>query len=124
MRSVHARAVYTGTSTKVELKRESWRNIRHLLESGVEFGLMSDHPVTATRRLLMQTRWFTRTGVSRREAIDIITRRNARVIGVEDILGTLDAGRWASFVCWNGDPFDLTSYPVAVYGEGELLYSE
>jgi len=24
----------------------------------------------------------------------------------------------------SGDPFDLTSYPVAVYGEGKLLFSE
>ena len=32
-------------------------------------------------------------------------------------------GKWASFTCWNGDPFDLTAYPVAVYGGGELLFS-
>jgi hypothetical protein len=32
-------------------------------------------------------------------------------------------GKWASFICWRGDPFDLTNYPVAVYGEGNLLYS-
>jgi imidazolonepropionase-like amidohydrolase len=109
---------------KVELKHETWRNIRHLLESEVDFGLMSDHPVTPTRQLFLQTRWFTRAGLSKREAIELVTRRNAEIIGVDGFLGTLDEGKWASFVGWNGDPFDVTSYPVAVYGEGELLFAE
>jgi imidazolonepropionase-like amidohydrolase len=108
---------------KVELKHEDWRNVRYLLESGVEFGLMTDHPVTLARQLLLQTRWFMRAGLSRQQAIELISRRNAQIIGIADRLGTLEKGKWASFVCWNGDPFDLTSYPVAVYGEGELLYS-
>jgi len=109
---------------KVELKHENWRNIRHLLDSGVQFGLMSDHPVTPSRQLFLQTRWFTRAGFSRQEAVELVSRRNAEIIGVDSVLGTLEGGKWASFVCWNGDPFDLTAYPVAVYGEGEMLFSE
>jgi imidazolonepropionase-like amidohydrolase len=109
---------------KVELKHEDWRNVRHLLESGVDFGLMTDHPVTLSRQLLLQTRWFMRAGLSKQQAIELISHRNAKILGIDDRLGALDRGKWASFVCWNGDPFDLASYPVAVFGEGELLYSE
>jgi imidazolonepropionase-like amidohydrolase len=109
---------------KVELKHENWRNVRLLLESGVEFGLMTDHPVTLSRQLLLQTRWFIRAGLSKQQAIELISHRNAKILGLDDRLGTLDRGKWASFVCWNGDPFDLASYPVAVYGEGELLFSD
>jgi imidazolonepropionase-like amidohydrolase len=108
---------------KVELKHEDWRNVRHLLESGVQFGLMTDHPVTLSRQLLLQTRWFIRAGLSKQQAIELISRRNAKILGLDDRLGTLDKNKWASFICWNGDPFDLASYPVAVFGEGELLYS-
>ncbi len=108
---------------KVELKHENWRNIHHLLASKVDFGLMSDHPVTPARQLLMQTRWFTRAGLSKKDAIELISRKNARILGIDDRVGTIEKGKWASFICWNGDPFDLTSYPVAVYGEGELLFS-
>jgi len=109
---------------KVELKHESWRNVRHLLESGVEYGLMSDHPVTPSRQLLLQTRWFLRAGLSKQQAIELLSRKNAEILGINKILGTLEEGKWASFTCWNGDPFELTAYPVAVYGEGELLFSE
>jgi imidazolonepropionase-like amidohydrolase len=108
---------------KVELKHENWRNIRHLMESQVHFGLMTDHPVTPSRQLFLQTRWFTRTGFSRQQAVELVSRKNAEVLGIDDILGTLERGKWASFTCWNKDPFDLTSYPVAVYGEGKLLFS-
>lgn len=109
---------------KVELKHDSWRNIRHLMESGVEYGLMTDNPVNLTRLLFLQTRWFTRLGLSKQHAIELVSRKNAELLGLEGFLGTLDKGKWASFTCWNGDPFDITSYPVAVYGEGELLFSE
>jgi len=109
---------------KVELKHENWRNIRHLLESGVHFGLMTDHPVTLARQLFLQTRWFTRAGLSKQQAVELVTRKNAEVLGIQDILGTLEKGKWASFTCWNKDPFDLTGYPVAVYGEGECLFSD
>ena len=109
---------------KVELKHENWRNIRHLLESGVHFGLMTDHPVTLARQLFLQTRWFTRTGLSKQQAIELVSRKNAEILGIQNILGTLEKGKWASFTCWNKDPFDLTGYPVAVYGEGECLFSD
>jgi len=109
---------------KVELKHENWRNIRHLIGSGVDYGLMTDHPVIPCRTLLLQTRWFTRAGLSKQQAIQLVSSDNARLLGIDNILGTLQKGKWASFTGWNGDPFDLTSYPVASYGEGELLYSE
>ena len=109
---------------KVELKHEHWRNIEHLLDSGVEFALMSDHPVTPARQLLLQTRWFLRSGCTKEEAIEMITRRPAKLLGMDDRMGVLEQGRWASFACWNGDPFDLASYPEAVLGEGEMLFQE
>jgi imidazolonepropionase-like amidohydrolase len=109
---------------KVELKHENWRNIRHLISSGVNFGLMTDHPVVLARQLHLQTRWFIRAGLSKQQAIELITLKNARILGLTPILGTLEKGKWASFVCWNGDPFDLASFPEAVYGEGQLLFSD
>jgi imidazolonepropionase-like amidohydrolase len=111
-------------SYKVELKHEDWRNISHLMASGVQFGLMSDHPVTLARQLFLQTRWFIRAGISKQAAVELVSHQNARVLGIDDRLGTLEQGKWASIVCWSGDPFHMASYPEAVYGEGELLYSE
>ena len=109
---------------KVELKHQNWRNGRHLIESGVQFGLMTDHPVTPARTLFLQTRWLTRCGLSRQQAVELVSRGNAELLGVDDVLGTLAKGKWASLACWNGDPFDVTSYPVAVYGEGARVFGD
>ncbi|MCX5800794.1 MAG: amidohydrolase family protein [Candidatus Eisenbacteria bacterium] len=113
-----------GFAYKVELKHDSWRNVLHLVKSGVEYGLMTDHPFCLARQLFPQTRWFTRAGLSKQQAIELVSRKNAELIGIDKMLGTLDKGKWASFVCWSGDPFDMVSYPQVVYGEGELLFSE
>jgi imidazolonepropionase-like amidohydrolase len=107
---------------KVELKHETWRNINYLIQSGVKFGIMSDHPVTPARQILLQTRWFLRAGFSKQGAIELVSRKNAEILGVQKELGTLEQGKWASFICWNGDPFHLTSYPEAVYAEGQLCF--
>lgn len=109
---------------KVELKHDNWRNIKHLLDSGVEFGLMSDHPVVPARQIFLQTRWFIRCGLSRQTAIELLSRKNAKLLGISKILGTLEKGKWASFVCYHSDPFDMVSYPVSVYGEGNLLFAD
>ena len=107
---------------KVELKHEDWRNLQHLLASGVEFGLMTDHPVIMQNMLFFCLRHFLHLGVSKQAALEVITRQNAKVLGIDDILGTLEPGKWGSLICWNGDPFALESYPVAVYAEGKLIY--
>lgn len=109
---------------KVELKHESWKHVRHLIESGAECSFMTDHPVTPARTLFLQTRWFVRCGYDRQQAIELVTRKSAEILGVADRLGTLARGKWASFSCWNGDPFDITCYPVAVYGEGRLVFED
>jgi len=109
---------------KVELRHENWRNVRYLLESGVDFGLMTDHPVIPQRNLLLTLRWFIRCGLNRKEAMEIITRRNAQILGIDSSLGTLGKGKWASFSCWNGDPFDVTRYPVRVVAEGDVVFDE
>jgi len=109
---------------KLELKNENWRNIRHLIDSGVKYAIMSDHPVILQRNLFMQMRFLRRLGVSREECISKITRESAEILGVADLIGTIRKDMLASFTCWNGDPFSLESYPAKVYAEGKEVYSE
>mgnify|MGYP000856649170 FL=1 len=107
---------------KVELRHEDPLNVRHLVGSGVRFGLMTDHPVILQSTLLMCLRWFLRAGLTKAEALEVVTRRNAEILGVADRLGTLERGRWASLVCWDGDPFGLEHKAVLALGEGRTVY--
>jgi imidazolonepropionase-like amidohydrolase len=107
---------------KVELKHEDWKNAKYLLEVKPLFGLMSDHPVTLQANLYLQLRHFIRLGMSKEEAIKIITHNNAKILRVDDILGSIEKGKWASLVVWNGDPFHVENYPTHVFAEGELIH--
>jgi imidazolonepropionase-like amidohydrolase len=113
-----------GIGPKTELRNMSLKNIKNLILSGVEFGIMTDHDVNPQSNLFHMTRHFIRYGLSKEQAMEKITRVNAAIIGIDDVAGTVERGKWASVTCWNGDPFSLLSYPVAVYGEGKLLYSQ
>lgn len=108
---------------KVELKHESWRNAGNVIESGVEFCLMSDHPVILQRNLFLTVRHFLRFGMSRNEAISHLTSIPARILNIQD-LGRLDTGYIPSMVVWSSDPFSLESHPKMVIGEGKVLYEE
>ena len=106
---------------KVELKNAVWQNINNLIKSRVNFGLMTDHPFVAADQLLIQSRWLLHAGFSKKQAIELLTFKNAQILGINSILGSLTKGKWASFTCWPGDPFDLGNIPQAVFGEGCLL---
>ncbi len=113
---------------KTELKHESWRNVRLFIEEGMVerglLGLMSDHPVVLQRNLYLQLRFFTRFGMDLSKAISVITLNNAKILGIDEFLGTVEPGKWASFVIWSDEPLRMDSYPLLVVGEGKILHEE
>ena len=54
-------------------------------------------------------------------ALAAITLNPARVYGVDSTLGSLEAGKQANFVIWDGDPLEVTSYPKQVYAAGKAV---
>lgn len=110
-------------SYKVELKNEDWRNMRYLVESGLKFAVMSDHPVVLQRNLPLQLRFFRRFGMSREESIALISGNSADILGLKNI-GKVKKGYLASLVVWNGEPFSMEAWPTMVIGEGRVVYEE
>ncbi|MEI6487265.1 MAG: amidohydrolase family protein [Sphingomonadales bacterium] len=56
-------------------------------------------------------------GLTKGQALAAITANPARILGLADT-GTLEAGKRADLVLWDGDPLELTSAPVAVWIDG------
>jgi imidazolonepropionase-like amidohydrolase len=57
-------------------------------------------------------------GLSWVQAMQAITVIPARIFGVEAQVGTLEAGKQADVVVWDGDPLELASAPTAVLING------
>ncbi len=106
---------------KVELKHAYYQNAKLLMNSKAFFGLMTDHPVIHTYSLRDSLKFFLIQGMNKEDAISLITYKNAKILGIDDILGTVEKGKLASLVVWNNDPLDLSAFPVMVMGEGKIL---
>ena len=56
------------------------------------------------------------------KAIGWITSNAARSLGIEDQTGSLEAGKMADVVIWNGNPFSVYAKADQVYVDGALMY--
>jgi imidazolonepropionase-like amidohydrolase len=54
-------------------------------------------------------------------ALAAVTLNPAAIYGMDFTLGSLEAGKQASFVVWDGDPLELTSAAVQVYAAGRVV---
>lgn len=51
-------------------------------------------------------------------ALEAITLAPARAFGVDEQVGSLERGKLATFVVWNGDPLELSTRPTHVFVKG------
>lgn len=60
-------------------------------------------------------------GLPWNSALAAITLNPAAIYGMDFTLGTLEAGKQASFVVWDGDPLELTTSAVQVFSAGRAI---
>ncbi|MCD4829772.1 MAG: amidohydrolase family protein [Candidatus Cloacimonetes bacterium] len=106
---------------KVELKHMLYTNAKLLMDSNADYGLMTDHSVIHTISLRESLKFFLIQGMSEAEALSIITKKNARILGIDDRLGSIEPGKLASVVVWDRNPLHLAAFPKMVIGEGAIL---
>lgn len=92
-----------------------------LAERGVPFAIQTgSHPGALS--LVREATFAVRHGLSPEQALEAITAVPARVLKVDDRIGTLEPGKDADLVLWSGAPFDPTSRVEAVYIGGERVH--
>ena len=106
---------------KVELKHAYYQNAGLLMKSKAFYGLMTDHPIIQVTSLRDTLKFFMIQGMSEEDAISLITYKNAKILGIDDILGTIEKGKLASIIVWDKNPLHLGAFPILVLGEGKVL---
>ena len=104
--------------SKVELRNRSLANPGRLAAAGVELGIITDHPVVPIQLLHLQAALAVREGLDPAAALRAVTLTPARVIGVDDRLGSLEPGKAATLCVWSGDPLDVRSRVEAAWIDG------
>ena len=106
---------------KVELKHAEYKNVSKIMDSKAFFAMMSDHPVTLASSLREGLKYFLVHGMDEGEAISLITGKSATILGIDNDLGSIEAGKLASLLVWDKSPFHLGAFPKAVFAEGKKI---
>jgi imidazolonepropionase-like amidohydrolase len=93
-----------------------------LEEEGIPFALVTGDDENASRlRLLDLARAAVRGGLSPEEALEAITIAPARILGVDDSLGSIEEGKDADMVLFDGDPLEASTRVLAVFVNGKAV---
>ena len=107
-----------GSKSKYELRNKSWDTAGILEKAGIEFAIMTDAPVVPISETRIQTGIMIREGLSELQAIKAMTINAAKLNGVQDRLGSIEVGKDADIVIWNGNPFEIMTKPAFVFIDG------
>jgi imidazolonepropionase-like amidohydrolase len=105
----------------VDIHRESFRKA---VEAGVKVAMGTDSGVTPHGENLRELVLMAEGGMSPGQAIVATSATAAELMGLQDELGSLEAGKRADLVIVEGDPFDLKTLPErieAVYRDGSRV---
>lgn len=107
--------------SKPELRNASLTTPAVLAGAGVTVALCTDHPEVPVQYLPLCAALAVRGGMEEEAALAAITRNPARILGLEDDLGSLAAGKAADIVVTPGHPFDPMTAPSAVILNGRRV---
>ena len=110
-----------GQPSKIELKNKSWETPVVLNAAGCRVSIITDSPVTQQSHLRFCAAMAIASGMPEADALRCITLNPARHIGVEDRVGSLEAGKDADIVLTEGSLFDMQGKIVSVFVNGERV---
>jgi imidazolonepropionase-like amidohydrolase len=111
------------TRSKVELRERSLRTPGVLARAGVEVAITTDHPVVPIHFLVHQATLAVKEGLDADTALRSITTNPARILGLDDRVGSLKPGLDGDVVIWSGDPLDVMSRALRVFVDGREVYA-
>jgi imidazolonepropionase-like amidohydrolase len=108
--------------SKVELRNRSLANPGRLAQAGVTIAITTDHPVVPINFLVHQATFAVKEGLDPQEALRSLTINPARIVGIDDRLGSIEPGKDADLCVWSGDPLDVMSRVERAYVDGVEVY--
>jgi imidazolonepropionase-like amidohydrolase len=106
-----------------ETENMSFETAGRLRDAGIPFALQSGYEsyVPKTRVVLFEAAFAAANGLGFEDALAAITIEAARILGIDDRVGSLEAGKDGDVALYDGDPFEYTSHCIGVVIEGEVV---
>jgi len=100
---------------------DGWRDqVKGVGRDGI--GVNTDSPVIPQEQLTLQAAMGVRLGLPHEVGLRALTINNARFLGVEHRVGSLEVGKDADLGVWNGDPLDPRNHVKLFVVNGSICY--
>lgn len=109
--------------SKVELRNRSLANPGKLAVAGVMIAITTDHPVVPINFLVHQAALSVKHGLDTESALRALTINPARIVGIDDRIGSIEPGKDADLVIWSADPLDVLSRVERAFINGAEIYT-
>ncbi len=111
-----------GSKTKQELAHKSFETAGILDKAGVEVCIITDAPVIPLQYLPLCAGLAVKAGMKMESAWRAITLNPARVAGIDNRVGSLEPGKDADIVLFEGDPLrEIAARPRLVMVDGQIV---
>ena len=109
-----------------EAKNSSFETAAKLQEAGIPFAFQSGYEgyVPKTRIARYEAAIAAANGLGMENALYATTLGAAQILGVEDRIGSLERGKDADLVLFDGDPFEYLTNVEAVIIDGKVVYTQ
>jgi imidazolonepropionase-like amidohydrolase len=103
------------------MKNLELKNAKILNDAGVLFSLTTDHPVAPLQYLPYCAALAVKGGLDFYSAIKAITINPAVILGIDNIVGSIEKGKHADLVLYNGNPLEILSRAEMVIVNGKIV---
>jgi imidazolonepropionase-like amidohydrolase len=107
---------------KLEAKELIFSTAGVLEKAGVLVALHTDDWITDSRLFLRMAALAVRAGMTREGALAAVTLAGAKILELEDRIGSLEAGKDADFIVLSGDPLSAYTKVLQTWVEGEKRF--
>ncbi|NFN87965.1 amidohydrolase [Clostridium sporogenes] len=107
---------------KVETQNRSYDTTKILQESGILYAIITDHPVVPIEFLPLSAALAVKNGLQEEEALKAITINAAKILGIDNRVGTLEEGKDADICIYNDNPLNIISKSMYTIISGNIVY--
>lgn len=106
---------------KVEMEHVTFRTPGILANAGIDVALITDHPCTPIQYLPLCAGIAVREGMKEYDAFKALTITPAKILKIDDRVGSLKAGKDADIVVWDHHPLEIMGRPNMVFVNGQQV---
>ncbi len=107
---------------KLEAVDIRWENGAALEKAGALVAFHTDDGITDSRLFLRSAAFGVRAGMSRKTALEALTINGAKMLDLQDRIGSLKPGKDADFIILSGDPLSVYTHVEQTWVEGRKMF--